>query len=241
MIKMVQQQPPSPPLPIPTRDDLSQNPRLLPTYKSVIPKNKKFLLTKNFFMLYLVRLKDRLQGSLITMTRMPREGYLRSEVTEVLSREGYDISAEQLRKYEAYGLFSPVKMDNKYRLYTQDVLERIRRVCWLKIIGLPLRRIKEFLELEDQLLESSLLIKKEIGINRDTGEKQYIKELPPLEVIKESRGVEYRRFFNDAQKYISMCDEINERLGKTANILGQAGEDNLQRKDTVNKIYKSAG
>ncbi len=170
------------------------------------------------------------------MSKLPREGYLRSEVVELLQREGYDVSFEQLRKYETYGLFSPTKSENKYRIYTEEIVDSIRRVFWLKIIGISLRRIKEFIDTEDQILNSRLLNKREASSEHGPGGKKYIKELPPLDVIKGKSGVEYSRFFRNAEKYTAMCNEIEERIRKVSKILEIAGNDNARRKMMAQKL-----
>lgn len=79
-------------------------------------------------------------------------GLLKSEAIAKLRREGYDVSFEQLRKYEAPGLVCPYKRpSSKYRIYNSEILEKIRWICRLRLIGFSLSRIKEFFDLQKEV------------------------------------------------------------------------------------------
>ena len=93
------------------------------------------------------------------MNRVPVDGRLRTELAEELQRQGFDISSEQLRKYEDYGLFSPDKLENRYRVYGREVIDTIKQVLTMKMIGLSLKRIKDFIDLRKQIIDSPLVVK----------------------------------------------------------------------------------
>lgn len=84
--------------------------------------------------------------------------FLKSAVIDKLQYEGYNISFEQLRKYEVFGLVYPYrKPGNKYRVYNSETLEKIRWIYRLRLIGFSLPRIKEFLELKKDQIEYRLM------------------------------------------------------------------------------------
>ncbi|MER5761881.1 MerR family transcriptional regulator [Streptomyces sp. NPDC002082] len=54
-------------------------------------------------------------------------------------------SARALRHYEEAGLITPERCANGYRLYSADILDRVRVIRFLVESGLPVRLIKEVL------------------------------------------------------------------------------------------------
>jgi DNA-binding transcriptional MerR regulator len=163
----------------------------------------------------------------------PRDGYIRSEVEEMLDKEGFDASFEQLRKYEFYGLFEAQKAENKYRIYTTEVIEKIRRVFSLKLCGLSLRRIKDFLDMEKEILTNPLLNTMEAGIDSATGKKVLRKILPPRDTVSEKKLIEYDRYSQLINRYLMVCEEIKERAPKVQKILENARNDANHRESIV--------
>lgn len=166
------------------------------------------------------------------MNKLPVDGHLRTELAEELQRDGYDISSEQLRKYEAYGLFSPEKLENKYRVYNTEVVGRIRRVLTMKMIGLSLKRIKEFLDLKDQIMYSPL-IKREPD---KTVGSIFAPQVLHLDVITEDRKDEYNQFLKNITKYLSICEEIDDRLNKATKLLDIEQKENKRDKEMALKV-----
>lgn len=102
---------------------------------------------------------------------VPDDGVLISEFVETLRRIGYDVSAQQLRKYEDYGLFKPQKTSGKYRLYDRGVIHTITLVYQLKLVGFSLKKIKEFLALKSSVLKAKK------GSGPDSNSKAYFTQL----------------------------------------------------------------
>ncbi|MFI5764116.1 MerR family transcriptional regulator [Streptomyces sp. NPDC051563] len=55
------------------------------------------------------------------------------------------VSARALRHYEEEGLIAPERCANGYRLYSADLLDRVRVIRFLLESGLPMRLIREVL------------------------------------------------------------------------------------------------
>lgn len=55
------------------------------------------------------------------------------------------LSPKALRLYDSLGLLRPARVDewSGYRYYTPDQLEQARLVAWLRLLGMPLAKIKE--------------------------------------------------------------------------------------------------
>lgn len=71
----------------------------------------------------------------------------------------FKITTRTLRFYEENGLFLPEKIDeNKYRLYSTEQLGELRKILFLKELGLDLHLIKEYLtsgkNTQKQILEN---------------------------------------------------------------------------------------
>lgn len=166
---------------------------------------------------------------------IPEEGFIISEVVDSLQRAGlYDATAQQLRKNEKVGLFKPFQgTDNKYRFYTNEVIERIKLVYILKSVGFSLQKIKTFLDLREEIEDNpSLEVHK--AFNEETGETRFSRKLS-VEAGKDS--VSYQRFLNLKQRYGSMCDEIKEKLEKNKKI----AEDGIQKIDRVKLSVQKLG
>jgi len=158
-----------------------------------------------------------------TDNMLPVDGLLKSEAIAKLQREGYDVSFEQLRKYEAPGLVRPYKKPgSKYRIYQPETLERIRWICRLRLIRFSLTRIKHFFNLRNEILESNLICSREVGKDLDTRESIIIREMPPAEAVDE---IKYERLRVKIDEYNTICDEIKEKAGKVVAIMAYTKEE----------------
>ena len=157
------------------------------------------------------------------------EGFLISEMVDFLIRKGfYDATAQQLRKYEAQGLFKPLaSKENKYRYYTPIIKDDVVLTYTLRLIGFPLRRTKAFLDLKRQILENPLFEDQEKEF--DSNLIGYVRKLR-RGISKD--GAQYQRLKALVEKYLSACDEIREKLDK----IRKVAEDGLQ---LVNNHRKS--
>lgn len=63
----------------------------------------------------------------------------------------YSIPIKTLRYYDEIGLFEPMYVDNKsgYRYYSTEQFEQLHTIIYLKIMGIPLKDIKNYLEIRD--------------------------------------------------------------------------------------------
>ena len=140
--------------------------------------------------------------------KLPSEGFLKNEVIDKLRREGLYSTSGQLIKYEP-NLMQPGKDGtNSYRIYTPEDVDRIREILRLRLIGLSLRKIKEYLDLKEYIFKNPMLNRLEVGKDPDTGELTYIKVMPPP---SGKHDIEYGRFYEKVKQYRSLCAEIMEK------------------------------
>ena len=62
------------------------------------------------------------------------------------------VAAHRIRKFEDYGLCSPVRTDRKQRLYSDIDIERIRQISLLEKAGINLPGIKVILEMKKPVI-----------------------------------------------------------------------------------------
>lgn len=61
-----------------------------------------------------------------------------------------NVSTRTLRYYEQIGLITPQKKDNfSFRTYDPDTLVRIQQILFLRKLRIPLKQIREILEIEN--------------------------------------------------------------------------------------------
>jgi DNA-binding transcriptional MerR regulator len=156
------------------------------------------------------------------------EGYIRSELVDLLRTRGLTSSGEQLRQYEAARFFEPKKTAANYRIYTPEVVQRVCEVYVLKCAGFPLKKIKKFLDLEKRILESKLLNKGPDGF----------KALPPIDVIQENKSnqIAYERFFADVENYIAMCEEARGQLKRLAYSIEEGKAGIVKKEEAIRKM-----
>lgn len=146
---------------------------------------------------------------------LPDAGLLISEVVEYLRNLGFDTTAQQLRKYEIAGLYKAVQRDNKYRVYTSSVCDRVLTIYELKLIGFSPRKIRTFFDLEKKILNSPLFISRQIE-DKKTKDVGWARELSPDVDVNDTR---YQRLLMDIRQFNSMCDDIQNKVDKLRHTL----------------------
>ena len=164
------------------------------------------------------------------MTKLPAGARLRAELAEELQREGYDGSSEQLRKYESDGFFSIEKLENRYRIYDDNVVDKIKQVFAMKMIGLSLKRIKEFLDLKEQIISSPVVIK---GHEQQISKGVYADLVLHIRSVAGDQKAEHSQLLNNITRYLAICDEIDERIKKVTRILERESRQNIDNKAMV--------
>ena len=167
------------------------------------------------------------------MNKVPVDGRLRTELAEELQRQGFDISSEQLRKYEDYGLFSPDKLENRYRVYDREVIDTIKQVLTMKMIGLSLKRIKDFIDLRKQIIDSPLVVK---GHEKQIAKGSYADLVLHLGAVKEDRKADHKQLLDNVARYLAICDEIDDRIKKVNKILERESNRNFDNTQMVASI-----
>lgn len=66
--------------------------------------------------------------------------YLRNQVAKIAN-----IHVETLRYYERNGLISPVRGENGYRLYDDDIIEKLEIIKYAKACGFTLEEVKRII------------------------------------------------------------------------------------------------
>lgn len=72
------------------------------------------------------------------------------------------ISVRTLHYYDEIGLLSPQKLENGYRLYSNENMDTLQHILFYKFLGFPLKEIKKLLNQENMtkitILENQLLL-----------------------------------------------------------------------------------
>jgi len=75
-----------------------------------------------------------------------------SETIDLLTKEGFEVTQQQIRKYETIGLIVPAKKSkSKYRFYSRGNIDQLRTILALRIINIPIKKIKRYFELSTRL------------------------------------------------------------------------------------------
>lgn len=81
-----------------------------------------------------------------TNTRLRREGTLAGDVAKTLG-----IGVQTLHYYEREGLIpAPSRSDSGYRLYTPELIDRVRFIRKAQALGLPLDEVRDILRLTEE-------------------------------------------------------------------------------------------
>lgn len=121
------------------------------------------------------------------------ESYSISEVVEELSRQGFKVTTQQIRKYEFQKLINPVKKDpsSNYRLFEQKDIERLKWILSLRLLGFSISNIDKFIKLLDTFDVENLS--------------------PKMEMFKMMEGKDYSKSLNIILDFI---DEFLSRSNK---------------------------
>lgn len=77
-----------------------------------------------------------------------------SETIDLLKKDGFDVTQQQIRKYEMIGLIVPAKKSKtKYRFYNKENINQLRTILAFRIINFSIKKIKKYFELNNQIKE----------------------------------------------------------------------------------------
>lgn len=139
-----------------------------------------------------------------------------SETIDLLTKEGFEVTQQQIRKYEMIGLIVPAKKSKtKYRFYSRENINQLRTILVFRIINIPIKKIKRYFELNTRLKD---FVDKYIHIrNKERVTEMRLLSLFPDEVIRE----EFRPMLNlslvefDEQKFRLNNEDARGTLLKT--------------------------
>ena len=137
-----------------------------------------------------------------------------------------DIPKATIRFYEKEGLLHPQRKDNAYREYTQEDLERLKKIIVLRKIGVPVDEIKQMLDgevpLQDVLSKNMTMLHEQMKeikgalkvcalmqekeAKRDDFNGEYYWNIVRSE---EAKG---QKFFEIAKDYLLFEKEILDRM-----------------------------
>ncbi|MGU3471207.1 effector binding domain-containing protein [Paenibacillus sp. D51F] len=108
----------------------------------------------------------------------------------------FDVSAKTLRHYDSIGLFSPLAVgeDNRYRYYGFEQLGMLRRIMWLRSLGVGLETIQSL---------------------KDSGELHGDESLEPL---LSQRETAIRGQMEELGKLLNKVEAMRERLQQSRNL-----------------------
>ena len=144
----------------------------------------------------------------------------RLKIGEVSKRSGVGIEA--LRFYERSGLLGrPVRTESGYRLYNEEVLERLSFIRQAQVLGFSLDEIKQII-LEKQAGQSPCADVREIVRAR-------LQEL-------DEKMREMRRYRNELAKALGEWDEVGDLEGHVCGLIeGTHIEHEMGKKKNVGK------
>lgn len=110
--------------------------------------------------------------------------YSISEVAEIMG-----VPASTIRFYDKEGLLPNIKRESGKRVFTDDDFKWLKVLNCLRNIGMPLKKIREYVELAEEG-DSSLIERYEIILNQ----KESIKE--QIKMLKQSlKEIEYKEWY----------------------------------------------
>lgn len=119
----------------------------------------------------------------------------------------HSIPIKTLRYYDEIGLFKPIEVNknNGYRYYSIEQFEQLNTINYLRFLGIPLKKIKSYLEIRDidYFLE---LLKKEKEITENK-----IKQLMIIKNRFENRIDEIEKARNIKELEVVKIKKIKER------------------------------
>jgi len=79
------------------------------------------------------------------------------ETIEILTGQGFKITAQKLRNYEAQGLIRPVIKETKHRLYSAYVIRSIKQILVLLVLDFSIKEINAAFDMgSSQLFEDEM-------------------------------------------------------------------------------------
>jgi DNA-binding transcriptional MerR regulator len=155
-----------------------------------------------------------------------------SEAIDLIKREGFEVTAQQLRKYENAGLITPFKKtESKYRLYNDKNIDRLRLILALRLINLPLKKIKKYLILNERfeafVKDHGLRIEKPIKKFLDSRNNTTISGKQDLGLYfddekanlnNESDRSKLRKVLLDIEEFQNIIDECQAKWSKIEDI-----------------------
>ena len=160
-------------------------------------------------------------------------GLLISEVVENLQRQGYSITAQQIRQYEDRDLlFKSIRTKGNYREYTSLIVDSITFIRRLEIIGYSKKRIKDFFALVKAIKESPNI---ERGQSWDEEIQEFVFTAKlSVEVTKGSTQHLKHQMLID--RHTDICNDIKERFESIKRIMEIGSKDIEARKKTMGEL-----
>ncbi len=111
----------------------------------------------------------------------------------------FGLSRTALLYYDSIGLMKPKRADNGYRLYSDEDIERLRKIISLRNAGVPLHEISGYLETPGSDIASILLkrlgdINREIEKNKD--QQEIIIKLLSSTDLKQKRQLKHEEWMD---------------------------------------------
>ncbi|GMQ62231.1 MerR family transcriptional regulator [Vallitalea maricola] len=172
----------------------------------------------------------------------------------------YNISIKTLRYYDEIGLFKPIKVneDSGYRYYSHEQFEQLNTIKYLKFLGVPLKEIKDYLEIRDidhylkMLNKEKDIVTEKIKILEKITKRldNQIEEINQVKKI-DKIGIVHIKDIPE-RKIISLKEEINSNLElelslrklenlskkKLPIVIGRVGV-TLSMDNIINNIYRN--
>lgn len=148
----------------------------------------------------------------------------------------HNVSIQTLRYYDRIELFEPKYTDklNNYRYYTIDQFVILETIQYLKLLGMPLKDIKQHLENRNITNSLELLEKQNILIEKKIKDLEIIKRRINKEINNRKHGLEiYRK-----ESKINI-KEIPERNIIFINSNNLVTEEELAVRELFNLVYKN--
>ncbi|GMQ56535.1 MerR family transcriptional regulator [Vallitalea sediminicola] len=132
----------------------------------------------------------------------------------------HNISIKTLRYYDEIGLFRPIEVneDSGYRYYSHEQFEQLNTIKYLKFLGVPLKDIKDYLEIRDidyyleMLHKEKAIVTEKIKILEKITKRldNQIKEINEVKKVDDIGVVHIKDI--PERKIISLKEEINSNF-----------------------------
>ena len=148
------------------------------------------------------------------------------KINEVAKVSG--VSSRTLHYYDEIGLLKPTKLENEYRVYTANDLDKLQQILFYKFLGFKLSKIAEILNNKSNKLEileeqRQLILKEENTIKSHKGERN-------MSIEEKFSGFK----LEDVKKYEQSA---KEKYGEE--VIEEAKERQKGKEDIVNEKFNS--